>query len=143
MRRAGAEVAVEDHSAFKSCVVQPERVFVAVEDSYAKEAVPRLLYKLGVAGRVDVRVEVLRPCSGEMARILRAALMDYGRVVLVDAGDRRPEDVEREVAERRLSGGGGRGLVVAARPSIEEWACHALRLEVCATSLLTWAPLGP
>jgi len=43
LRRAGAEVAVEDHSAFKSCVVQPERVFVAVEDSYAKEAVPRLL----------------------------------------------------------------------------------------------------
>jgi len=76
-------------------------------------------------------VEALRPCSGKMARILRAALMDYGRVVLVDAEDRRPEDVEREVAERHLSGGGGRGLVVAARPCIEEWACHALRLEVC------------
>ena len=114
-----------------------------MEDSYAKEAVPRLLYKLGVAGRVDVRVEVLRPCSGKMARILRAALMDYGRVVLVDAEDRRPEDVEREVAERHLSGGGGRGLVVAARPCIEEWACYALRLEGCDAAPPTWAPLGP
>ncbi|MCD6195293.1 MAG: hypothetical protein J7J82_00705 [Staphylothermus sp.] len=121
-----------------------KRIFIATEDTYAKNALKILIKEL-FGKHILQRTEIhsLSPCSSKMTRILRAALLDddIGMViVLVDAETNNPKQVTENIYHKHLRTEHDKAHVIALNPCIEEWPCTILGLKNCNTAPCVMGP---
>ena len=121
-----------------------KRVFIATEDTYARNALKILVHGLfGNKFLTKIEIYPLRPCSSKMSRILRAALLDddvIAVVVLVDSETRDPDEVVEEIYHKHLGNRCDKAYVISLNPCIEEWPCTILGLKNCNTAPCSMGP---
>ncbi len=119
-----------------------KRVFIAVEDTYARNALKLLIQHLFKQHQLRIDIHSLRPCSSKMTRILKASILDENIVaviVLVDSETKKPVDVIKEIYSKHLMER-DKSYVIALRPCIEEWPCTILGLKNCNTAPCSMGP---
>ena len=107
-------------------------VAVFTEDSYGAEFVRRLLERPGLSGRAGYCRRLAGVCSSKSVRQLKAAALDYEKVVVLVDGDWDPENVRKRMNEHleNLRGElGSKVRVIVVESEIEEWVCESLGLR--------------
>ena len=119
------------------------KIYIIVEDTYAIEGLKRLIKRIEVPNEVKVVIKSLPICSNKMQRIVKAALKDYDKVIVIkDSECNDPNEVRREIREKHLSSEASKGEVITVVPCIEEWPCKALRLKNCDVAPCNAGPLS-
>ena len=105
-------------------------IMVFTEDSYGRKAIESLISALDINVKVNVRrIEI---CSQKMSKLVRAASKHFSKVIiLVDAENRRAEEVERNIRRRHVPSWADKVRVIVVTPCLEVWACVALGLSGC------------
>ncbi len=107
-------------------------VAVFTEDTYGAKFVKRLLGRLGLSSCVGLCKRLAGVCSSKSVRQLKAAALDYEKVVVLVDGDWEPEKVRRKMGEHVCCLGKGlreKVYVIVVESEIEEWVCESLGLK--------------
>ncbi len=117
------------------------RIYIVVEDMYAKEAIKTLLKTFNLWKPRDFEIRSFPICSNKMKRIVKAALENFDKVVvLVDSETRDPREVEQEIKEKHL-GFSQKGRIIVVTPCLEEWPCKVLSLKNCDVAPCSLGPI--
>ncbi len=120
------------------------RIYVIVEDTYAVEALRKLIKRIELPNEIKVVIKSLPICSNKMQRIVRAALKDYDKVIVIkDSECNDPNEVKEKIRENHLSSSEtSKSEVIITVPCIEEWPCKALRLKNCDVAPCNAGPIS-
>jgi len=105
------------------------KVFIVVEDTYARYALERVLKRHSVnLSKVEIRH--LAICSSKMSRIIGAHIRAGNHVIIIADAEREPR-VQREQWVRQRHGLGSQVDIIVVDPCMEAPACEALGLRGC------------
>jgi len=108
-----------------------KKVFICIDDIRGKPAIDLLIKRLNISIKKYTIVS-LNPCSSKMTRIIRAALKEYDKVIIItDTETRKPEEIVNSIRDKHLLTHSQNAEIIPVKPCIENWPCALLGLKNC------------